>query len=38
MLEILRDDAEAARRAAEAGVALSREHGLALYRPLERWP
>ena len=31
MLEILRDDAEAARRAAEALVALSREHGLALY-------
>ena len=31
MLEILRDDAEAARRAAEAVVALSREHGLALY-------
>ena len=31
MLEILRDDAEAARRAAEATVALSREHGLALY-------
>ena len=31
MLEILRDDAEAARRAAEAVVAISREHGLALY-------
>src|SRR5271163_100082 len=31
VLEILRDDAEAARRAAEAMVALSREHGLALY-------
>ena len=31
MLEILRDDAEAARRAAEAVVALSREHGLAFY-------
>ena len=34
MLEILRDDAEAARRAAEAAVALSREHGLALYLAL----
>ena len=31
VLEILRDDAEAARRAAEASVAISREHGLALY-------
>ncbi len=30
-LEILREDVEAARRAAEAGVAISREHGLALY-------
>ena len=30
-LEILRDDAEAARRAAAACVALGREHGLALY-------
>ena len=30
-LENLRDDAEAARRAAEAAVALSREHGLASY-------
>jgi len=29
--EILRDDAEAARRAAEACIALSREHGLALF-------
>jgi tetratricopeptide (TPR) repeat protein len=29
--EILRDNADAARRAAEACVALSREHGLALY-------
>ena len=34
LLEILRDDAEAARRAAEACVALSREHGLALYLAL----
>ena len=31
LLEILRDDAEAARRAAEAAVALGREHGLTLY-------
>jgi predicted ATPase len=31
LLEILRDDAEAARRAAEACVALSRERGLALW-------
>ena len=31
MLETLRDDAEAARRAGEACVALSREHGLPLY-------
>ena len=30
-LEILRDDAEGARRAAEVFVALGREHGLALY-------
>jgi len=34
-LETIRDDAEAARRAAETGVALSREHGLALYLALE---
>ena len=34
MFEILRDDAEAARRAAEAVVALSREHGLAHYLAL----
>ena len=34
MLEILRDDAEAARRAAEARVAISREHGLALFLAL----
>jgi predicted ATPase len=33
-LAILRDDALAARRAAEAGAALSREHGLALYLTL----
>ena len=33
-LEILRDDADAARRTAEATVALSREHGLALYLAL----
>ena len=38
MLEILRDDAEAARRAAEACVALSREHGLALYLALGALP
>ena len=38
VLEILRDDAEAARRAAEAGVALSREHGLALYLALGALP
>jgi predicted ATPase len=31
MLEIHRNDAEAARRAAETSVAISREHGLALY-------
>ena len=31
LLEILRDDAESAWRAGEASVALSREHGLALY-------
>ncbi len=31
LLEILRDDADAARRDAEAAVALSREHGLALH-------
>ena len=30
-LEILSDDAEAARRAAESSVAISREHGLALW-------
>ena len=34
VLEILRDDADAARRAAEATVALSREHGLALFLAL----
>jgi predicted ATPase len=34
VLEILRDDADAARRAAEANVALSREHGLALFLAL----
>ena len=34
-LETIRDDAEAARRAAETGVALSRQHGLALYLALE---
>jgi predicted ATPase len=34
LLEILRDDADAARSAAEATVALSREHGLALYLTL----
>jgi hypothetical protein len=34
VLEALRDDAEAARRAAEACVALSREHGLALSEAL----
>jgi predicted ATPase len=33
-LEILRDDADAARRAAEATIAVSREHGLALYLAL----
>ena len=38
LLEILRDDAEAARRAAEAVVALSREHGLALYLALGALP
>ena len=31
LLEILRDDAEAAYRAGEACVTLSQEHGLALY-------
>ncbi len=34
LLEILRDDTEAVQRAAEAMVALSREHGLALYLAL----
>ena len=34
LLEILGDEADAARRAAEATVALSREHGLALYLTL----
>ena len=34
LLEIVRDDAEAAQRAAEAGVALSREHGLSPYLAL----
>ena len=34
LLEMLRDDAVAGRRAAEAAVALGREHGLTLYRAL----
>ena len=38
MLEILRDDVEASRRAAEATVALTREHGLALYLALGALP
>ncbi len=33
-LEIIRDDAEAARRAAETGVAVSRRHGIAPYLAL----
>ncbi len=38
LLEILRDDAEAARRDAETCVALSREHGLASYLSLAPLP
>ena len=37
-LEILRDDAEAARRTAEAILAISREHGFALYLALGALP
>jgi predicted ATPase len=37
-LEVIRDDAEAARRAAETGVALCRHHGFALYLALGTLP